>query len=377
MELVVTLPFLFSFFILIQNIKNQAVTLFNLTIFGLSIYVMAHFFTNAKDYTFIAAALFNHFTPVYLIVGPCFYLFILKRLDKIKGIKRIHFLHFIPSIIQLISIIPYFLVPWEEKVNMLQEIAINPKIQEQLNINIFFSPQFNYAFRIFHFIIYCMISLNLILNKIKKTPNPDNEQLISLKKIAVIFILLSSIYFIHIIIILIGGSYRTTLLNIIIYLNMILFIGLMFELLKYPELMFSEKKFKHSYINKSPFSLNENERNLIPVDVYKNIETKINFMKKDRKFLIQPTTNFDVFSYEINENKYHIRLFLKHKGSSFIKLKNEIRIAEAISYLDSEKRYKLDYISEKCGFNSRSNFYKIFKDITGYTPSEYEKVKLK
>ena len=95
-------------------------------------------------------------------------------------------------------------------------------------------------------------------------------------------------------------------------------------------------------------------------------------MKKNSDLLIDPDTNFDVFANEINENKYHIRLYLKYNGLSFIKLKNEIRVKEAIKYLESEDRLKLDYISKKSGFNSPSNFYKIFKNITGFTPSEYE-----
>ena len=55
-----------------------------------------------------------------------------------------------------------------------------------------------------------------------------------------------------------------------------------------------------------------------------------------------------------------------------MKLKNEIRVEEAIKYLESANRFKLDYIAKKSGFNSPSNFYKIFKTMTGYTPSEYE-----
>jgi len=223
-----------------------------------------------------------------------------------------------------------------------------------------------------HFMTYCIISLRLIQLKFKSKANEIKNQLISLKKITAIFILLTLIYFIHIIVILVGGTHKTTLLNIIIYCDVILFIGLILEIFKYPELFFFNKKFKVSYIQSSPFYLNETDKNSIPNNVYANIENKINDMKKNRDLLINPNTNFDVFANEINENKYHIRLYLKYNGLSFMRLKNEIRVEEAIKYLESEDRLKLDYIAKKCGFNSPSNFYKIFKNITGYTPSEYE-----
>jgi len=371
-NLIITFPFLLSLFLLIKNRNNQAVSLFNLTILGLSIYVMAHYFTNSEDSSFIATFLFNHFTPLYLMIGPFFYLFVLIKLNIIIKLRRIDLLHFIPSLIQLISIIPYFFMPWTEKVNLVKEIYINPEVQEFLNVNLFFTPKFNYIFRFLHFMSYCIISSRLIQLKIKTTP-PDNKvQLISLKKITTIFILLTVIYFIHIIVILVGGIYKTTFLNIIIYLDVILFVVLIFEIFKYPELLFSNAKFKRSYIQNSPFYLREVNKNLIPQSTYVNIEAKINNMKKNRDLLIDPDTNFDVFANEINENKYHIRLFLNYNDLTFMKLKNEIRVEEAIKYLESEDRLKLDYIAKKSGFNSPSNFYKIFRKITGYTPSEYE-----
>lgn len=372
MDLIITLPFLFSLFLLIKNRKNQAVTLFNLTILGLSLYVMAHYFTNSENSSFMAAILFNHFTPMYLMIGPFFYLFILIKLKIINKFRRVDLLHFIPSLIHLISIIPYFFMPWIEKVNLVEQIYINPKVQESLNINMFFTTKFNYIFRMLHFISYCIISLILTQLKNKTTPPHNKVQLISLKKITTIFISLTVIYFIHIIVILVGGAYKTKFLDIIIYLDVILFVALIFEIIKYPELLFSNKKFKSSYIQNSPFFTREVNKNLIPESTYINIETKINNMKKNRDLLIDPDTNFDVFANEINENKYHIRLYLKSNGLSFMKLKNEIRVKEAIKYLESEDHLKLDYIAKKSGFNSPSNFYKIFKNITGYTPSEYE-----
>ncbi|MDR3061773.1 MAG: helix-turn-helix domain-containing protein, partial [Dysgonamonadaceae bacterium] len=53
---------------------------------------------------------------------------------------------------------------------------------------------------------------------------------------------------------------------------------------------------------------------------------------------------------------------------------NEYRIKEIIKIM-SDPAYKhmsIEEISEQGGFNSRSSFYKAFKDITGQTPSQFK-----
>ena len=54
---------------------------------------------------------------------------------------------------------------------------------------------------------------------------------------------------------------------------------------------------------------------------------------------------------------------------------NMLRIAKAKEYL-SDKRYKslpLFVIENALGFNSRINFYRVFKELTGSSPEEYRK----
>ena len=165
MDLLITLPFWFSSYLIILNRKNQAVTLFNVTILGLSIYLMAHYFSNSKSSSVIAAILFNHFTPLYLIIGPCFYLFTLITLNKINRVRKIDLLHFLPSLIYLISIVPYFFMPWIEKVNLVEQIYINPKVQESLNVNMFFTTKFNLFFECYIlYLLHNKFKINTIKN---------------------------------------------------------------------------------------------------------------------------------------------------------------------------------------------------------------------
>lgn len=372
MDHIILLSFLFIVYVLIKNRRSQSLILFNTTLGGLIVYTAAHFFVNHGQYEIIAAILFNHFTPLYLLIGPCYYLFVLKRLNKINKLTANHLLHALPALIQLIAIIPYFFVPWTQKLDLVANIFLDPTIQDSLKVNLFFSPKFNYAARLIHFTIYCIISLSLILKSLKNRTNTI-KPLKSLKKITIIFLLLTLFYSIHILVIVVSNSYSTKIIKTILFIDTLLFIGLLIEILKHPELIFSPNKFKTSYLNKSPFSNSSKYENNVPKSIYDDIDKKINLMIKDRSFLINPSTNFDVFCQKINQNKYHIRSYLKLNYITFILLKNRARVAEAIKYLESENNYKLDFVAKKSGFNTRSNFFKIFKKITGSTPSEYEK----
>ena len=67
---------------------------------------------------------------------------------------------------------------------------------------------------------------------------------------------------------------------------------------------------------------------------------------------------------------YFSAVFKKYNGISpwdYIKIK---RVEKAIELLKTTNMTKLE-IAEKCGFNSSSNFYKIFIEITGKKPGDY------
>lgn len=62
-------------------------------------------------------------------------------------------------------------------------------------------------------------------------------------------------------------------------------------------------------------------------------------------------------------------------GCNFSQFLNKYRTEEAIRIMSSERaeKYKLEALAQEAGFNSKSSFYKIFKEQTGQTPSAYLK----
>lgn len=72
---------------------------------------------------------------------------------------------------------------------------------------------------------------------------------------------------------------------------------------------------------------------------------------------------------------YLSSLFQKEENLGFVDYLNEVRISHACVYLTQQylKTYEVAY---KVGFRDEKYFSKVFRKITGYTPSEYRKNKV-
>lgn len=70
------------------------------------------------------------------------------------------------------------------------------------------------------------------------------------------------------------------------------------------------------------------------------------------------------------------RYYKKHTGKKMFEYLTELRISYAVKLL-SNKSISIGQIAYDCGYNSLSHFNHQFKNITGYTPSEYIKEVLK
>ncbi len=63
-------------------------------------------------------------------------------------------------------------------------------------------------------------------------------------------------------------------------------------------------------------------------------------------------------------------------GKNFYRFVNEYRVEEVKSMLSNPayNHYSIEAIGYECGFNSKSAFFSVFKDLTGMTPAQYKKM---
>lgn len=81
------------------------------------------------------------------------------------------------------------------------------------------------------------------------------------------------------------------------------------------------------------------------------------------------TITFDEMAEFAHYSKpYFSKFFQAYFGMSFVEYLNTIKVAAAVEML-KEKKLSVTEISEKCGFNTIRNFNRVFKLITGYSPS--------
>jgi AraC-like DNA-binding protein len=161
-----------NFYIFIKNIRNTQLLFLSITLLAFSTYAITQLTVNSEGYSFLKTVLYNHFTPFYLLAGPCYLFFIKMFLNSDFKLSDKNTLHLIPFAIQLVAIIPYNLMPWEEKYRLVNSIFYNPELQSELNTNAFFSPFFDYFFRLIHLLFYITWAM-IILNKKKLTYHLD------------------------------------------------------------------------------------------------------------------------------------------------------------------------------------------------------------
>ena len=76
---------------------------------------------------------------------------------------------------------------------------------------------------------------------------------------------------------------------------------------------------------------------------------------------------------QLHYSKYHFcRIFKEGTGVSYVKYLNNLRIAEATAML--RDGHGATYCCLTLGFGSLAYFSKLFKDVTGYTTSEYKRM---
>lgn len=121
-------------------------------------------------------------------------------------------------------------------------------------------------------------------------------------------------------------------------------------------------------------------RNLDPL----SRQTTINYSEKKGKrigqiydFILKNYQNNlsleDVAEYSCLTNQAFCRYFKKHTGKTFVSFLNELRIHEACKKLATEEGVQISYVAYESGFNSITNFNRVFKSIMRVSPKEYQK----
>jgi AraC-like DNA-binding protein len=85
----------------------------------------------------------------------------------------------------------------------------------------------------------------------------------------------------------------------------------------------------------------------------------------------KPITLVDVAKQAHMTPQAFCRYFKRHTLHTFVSFLNEVRINEACKRLTDGQYDSIATVAYNCGFNSITNFNRVFKSVTGKSPSEY------
>jgi AraC-like DNA-binding protein len=101
-------------------------------------------------------------------------------------------------------------------------------------------------------------------------------------------------------------------------------------------------------------------------------EKLLDYFAKKRPYL-NPEFNMSMLSEAIDVPKYQVTEVLNvNLGKNFFRLVNEYRVEAVKKMLLKKKEYSIEAIGYECGFNSKSTFFTVFKNITGLTPLQFK-----
>lgn len=163
-------------------------------------------------------------------------------------------------------------------------------------------------------------------------------------------------------------------------LSGVAYFGMSFSLLLFPNILYGipkrievKEKNKKVKVKKQANTIQE-ETVLLEEDPFFELSKKIKaYLEKERPFLNADFSVSDItLAIQVPQNhvSYCINTIM---GTKFSALKSDLRIHYVTDLFSGnlKESYTIDGIAQQSGFKTRANFYSVFKEKTGMTPTEF------
>jgi len=293
------------------------------------------------------------------LYGPLIYFYTLYTIDEKRRFKALDLFHFVPFLLGFIAFLKiYHLQPVGFKLEILSGITtFNQPIES------FVGVLFVYA----HFFFYIFLSYKKLKITIRDFENHFSYPVLQwLKRLLFVLSIILAISIVSSILQFLGAKFYFNSSLIFMLLLMGVLVGrLIFKTLEQQSPMLpseSEKKYAGSDL-----------RN----DEAAEIEAKIGNALQKEELYLDPELSLEHLSEKIGISKRKVSQVINERlGKSFFDLINTYRIEKAKQIFIENKDAKLTVLEVlyKVGFNSKSSFNTQFKNRTGLTPSEFQKM---
>jgi len=320
--------------------------------------------------------LYKIFSPLTLLMMPLSYLYIRSTLYNENTFKRIDLVHLLPFIVFTINYLPFYFMPYEEKIALVNMVVKYPVMNITHQDGLL--PEFTFIMsRCFLFFVYLTL-IGLLLKKYYKHNTSANLHFLKIKKWVYTLFRLQIIYWVGltILFLIIGLQFQAlqdfnNFFNIIIAtIISLFFIRITTYLLMNPILLLG--------LNKRLISKNLKQVKSV-IDDHSDFKKIHDYVFNDN-FYKDPTLNISKLSLQIKITSRNISIAISEQGfENFNDYVNGLRVLLAKDLLisNSLKNYSMNAIATNSGFNSISTFYRAFKKKNGNTPIEFlKKIKI-
>ncbi len=300
----------------------------------------------------------NIINTCYLLIGPLVYIYIRHLLFYKNGNCQLAYYHYLPALLYLVYC--FF------------HIYVYHSIKDSSSY--FNTLLFCNDVIFFVFISTYLFKSNGLLNYYMKNEEQElsfNQTIIKYIKIMLICLLVYMIFWLL-------GIIERFVVKLPIDINMIwdiscLIFGVQiyivaFYNLKHPEIFKIRFPSNNETILKRKNRLDENEIN--------KIQNLIDMFFSEKKGYRRSELSLSILSSEINTTTNKLSWVLNNVyKKTFYQLVNEYRVEDFLQRINENdhEEFTVVSIAFDVGFNSKSTFYKAFKEITNFTPTEYIK----
>ncbi len=301
-------------------------------------------------------------TDAPLLMAHIVFLFIYTR-SLIHGFKKYYLLHQLWVVIAYLLFLPYILLPGEKK----QEIGENIGSE---NAYIWIA--------IGAIIVFCAIYLKLILHGVKKHRRKIKtmfsfEEHINLRWISILAYSIYGIYLLvfGLIILVYSGGLNPLMSDYIMYVMLVLFIYVIgyWGYRQNRIFVFENNNVAHQNIKQENHTT-ENKITKADLEFRDKLD---HFMLVDKPYLNGKLSLIELAT-QMNTTSHYISHILNNViHSNFYDYVNRYRVEEIKNRLAGEdaEKFTLLGLAYESGFNSKASFNRVFKNITGLSPSEY------
>lgn len=342
-----------------RSLPNNLLALFLTTLMLIlinEIFISSNLYLNYPSTIFLPLRFLGYLLPVLL------YLYAKYLLLNISKIHSSDYLHFIPFFLISLYFSHYSFLSSSEKItyykNTIQFKGVDYQIAKYIGDIIKFT--------------YLFLTLG-VLRKSKKilTENFSNSEISKidlLKKIIMLWVVILILYQIVIFGFRTGYFEIPLISSILSTINLINIFILGVWGIANPEIIPAES-FKKNQLTDKYTSSN------MSVDAKKETAKKLINLLENHNLYRNPNLTIQEVAEELKTSKHNLSEVINSEfQKSFFDLINEFRIKDFISKMENPKNdsFTLLSLAFESGFNSKSSFYRIFKNFTGKTPAQYK-----